>query len=256
MLILSFIVLNVVALCQSTIVLPPLNQTAGAKDVGIIFIQGAQISAKNYVKTFQVLQQKFNGNLWIALAEFPFDTPQPLTFGMEVNNCFSELKKAGFQYNKDTPFFFAGHSLGSVFLQDYILNKSNTDSMLCSVKGLILEGGYIVRKNRNLIENATLVESVLSISGELDGLNRISRMAESLHFDMKFQNNGIKRMTHLIPGMNHYQFAGDGNPPSNVRNNDITPEITNEQARGSISDILAAHIKSILFYFCRLTLYS
>ena len=72
--------------------------------------------------------------------------------------------------------------------------------MECTVKGLILEGGYIVRKNRNLIENATLIESVLSIGGELDGLNRISRMAESLYFDMKFQNNGIKRMTHLIPG--------------------------------------------------------
>lgn len=245
MLILSFLVLNVVALCQGTIVLPPVNQTTGAKEVGLIFIQGAQISAKNYVKTFQALQQKFNGNLWIALAEFPFDVPQPLTFGMEVNNCFSELKKAGFQYNKDTPFFFAGHSLGSVFLQDFILNKSNTDSMLCSVKGLILEGGYIVRKNRNLVENSTLVESVLTISGELDGVNRISRMAESLHFDLKFQNrNGIKRMTHLVPGMNHYQFAGDGIPPSNVKNNDITPEITNEQARRSISDILAAHIKS------------
>ena len=198
--ILLFLVLNVIALVQSTIVLPAVNQTAGAKNVGLIFVQGAQIPAENYVKTFQALQQKFNGNLWIALTEFPLDTPQPITLGSEINNCLSELKKADFKFTKETPFFFAGHSLGTVFLQDYILNRNNIDSMECTVKGLILEGGYIVRKNRNLIENATLIESVLSIGGELDGLNRISRMAESLYFDMKFQNNGIKRMTHLIPG--------------------------------------------------------
>ncbi len=40
--------------------------------------------------------------------------------------------------------------------------------------------------------------------------------------------------------MNHYQFAGEGIPPSNVANNDITASITNEQAWEAASDIIAS----------------
>ncbi len=46
--------------------------------------------------------------------------------------------------------------------------------------------------------------------------------------------------------MNHYQFAGEGNPPSNVVNNDIPASITNEQAWDSASDIIASFIKVAL----------
>lgn len=46
--------------------------------------------------------------------------------------------------------------------------------------------------------------------------------------------------------MNHYQFAGEGNPPYLVRNNDITPTISNQQARDQTTELIAAFIKATL----------
>ena len=43
--------------------------------------------------------------------------------------------------------------------------------------GLILESSYANRKNYELSKDPSLVPAVASFSGELDGLNRISRMA-------------------------------------------------------------------------------
>ena len=45
-----------------------------------------------------------------------------------------------------------------------------------------------------------MVPEVASFSGELDGLNRISRMAESFHFVLKNVRKGVERMTYLVPG--------------------------------------------------------
>ena len=59
--------------------------------------------------------------------------------------------------------------------------------------------------------------------------------------------------------MNHYQFAGEGNPPYLVRTNDIVPEITNQEARDRVASLLSSHMKCInelkivlYFYFVSL----
>lgn len=46
--------------------------------------------------------------------------------------------------------------------------------------------------------------------------------------------------------MNHYQFAGEGEPPSNVKNNDILAEISNEEARVMATHIISSTIKAAL----------
>lgn len=243
---LLFLLLNTVAFCTGTIVLPA-NKTSSTNDVGIIFVQGASIPARNYVKVFQELQSKFDGNLWIALTEFPFDIPQPLMINSRINDGFTQLKKSGFQFNKDTPFFFVAHSLGGVFLQDYIFDKKNQDSLPAKVAGLILEGSYILRKNRDLVyNNSNLIPSIMSVSGDLDGLNRISRMSEAFYFDVQNSGKGVPTITYFIPGMNHYQFAGEGNPPFTVRSNDIKPEITNDEAKDLVASLISSHMKSVL----------
>ena len=55
--------------------------------------------------------------------------------------------------------------------------------------------------------------------------------------------------------MNHYQFAGEGVPPSNVQSNDITAEITNEEARENLSYLLAAYLRSKFSFYLRRTLF-
>ena len=56
---------------------------------------------------------------------------------------------------------------------------------------------------------------MLTLGAELDGLARVTRMAESYYYN---NLDTVKDNTYtiLVPGMNHYQFSGEGQPPSNV----------------------------------------
>jgi len=192
-------------LTSSTIVLKPTSlPTSTVQDVAVIFVPGASIESKFYTKFFQTLQKKYPG-LWIAMTEYVFSTPNPIQIDNEFNKAFDQLKESGLNYTKETPFFFIGHSLGGVFLQDYVFGKVSQNTMPVMVAGMVLEGSYIVRKNYNLAKNAT-VPALLTISGELDGLNRISRMAESAYFDTKDGNSDVLRMSYVISGKNHDFF--------------------------------------------------
>lgn len=51
---------------------------------------------------------------------------------------------------KKPPFFFVGHSLGGVIIQDYLYNESNLNKLPVKMAGLILEGSYVNRKNYEL----------------------------------------------------------------------------------------------------------
>jgi hypothetical protein len=112
------------------------------------------------------------------------------------------------------------------------------------VAGVILEGSYVERKNRDKIMNDPTVPNILTIGGELDGLNRITRMAEAYYFDMKNpRSSNLEILTLIVKGMNHYQFAGEGQPPTLVKQNDITPEITDAEARDQTTSILNSFMK-------------
>jgi hypothetical protein len=206
----SFI-LAFISLASSTIIIPPSDPKAQGIDVGIIFIQGAEIDAKYYTAFSKKLQATFNGKIWLALAEFPLSTPEPVLIGKIVDDSFAGLAKAGLKVNSDTPFFFVGHSLGGVMLQDFLFKQ--TKSLPVKVSGIILEGSYIERKHFDQVtRDASSMPPILALGGGLDGVNRIARMAESRFFDSKNADNRalFKRLTLLVDGMNHYQFAGEG----------------------------------------------
>lgn len=86
----------------------------------------------------------------------------------------SDLKKAGFTGDN---IFLAAHSLGGVFAQQYA--QSHPDAM----KGLILQGSVLLRNTRKVQTNGFTKFNTnmptLTLCGELDGLMRITRCAES-----------------------------------------------------------------------------
>ena len=221
----------------STIIIKPTN--IQGLDVGVIFIQGAEIDAKNYILFANQLQEKFNGNLWLALTQFPLNTPEPVLIEKTIYESLSDLKNAGLKVNSETPFFFIGHSLGGTIIQDYLFTIITKNSFPLKISGIILEGCFIQRKHLNQADNPS-TPPILSLSGSLDGLNRISRMAESRYFEIKKAENLslFKRVTLIVDGMNHYQFAGEGNPPIIVRLNDIKPLITDQDARNQTTSII------------------
>jgi hypothetical protein len=45
-------------------------------EAGLIYVQGASIPTKNYMNFANNLQDEFDGRLWIALVDFPFNIPE------------------------------------------------------------------------------------------------------------------------------------------------------------------------------------
>jgi hypothetical protein len=204
---------------------------------GYIFVQGASIPAKHYNLYARQLQEKFNGALWVVLTEFLLDTPEPLQIGSVMDSAFKSLKDAGFAYTQTSPFFFGGHSLGGIMVQNYLFGTSS--SLPFKLKGLVLEGSFISRSNLDKMTKASW--SVLTLGAELDGLARLTRIAESYHM-LRPEN----ALVLALPGMNHYQFSGEGQPPSNVVKNDIKPEVSNEQARDLITEATTEYFHWVL----------
>ena len=238
-----FLILNLIVICSSTYVLKPVKNVESGLEAGVILIQGALIDSVNYKQFGLQLQSKFPGKLWVSMPQFPLSTPEPLLISQEINSAFNSLKQAGCNLNKNMPFFFVGHSLGGIILQEYILDANNRNSLPVKVAGIILEGSYVERKNRDKLTDPNL-PNILTIGGELDGVNRITRMAEAYYFDMKnprFSNFEI--ITLIVEGMNHYQFAGEGQPPFLVKQNDIQAEISDSDARDKITSLLLSFMK-------------
>ena len=228
--------ITLLAFASSTIVFPAVNRQG--PDVGAILFQGAQINASNYAQFVLELQQKF-ANLWVAVADgFPSNEPESNMCGYIINQALKDLSSAGLVISNETPFVFIGHSLGGKVIQDYVFNEP-----LIPVKpiGLILEGSFIERQNYNSF-NRIRDLNILTIGGELDGIIRITRMAESIYFDKKDSH----RLTLIVEGMNHYQFAGEGQPPKSIEENDFQPEIDNANARSQLTLLIAAFLRVTL----------
>ncbi len=98
-------------------------------EAGFILIQGAQIDSVNYKQFTTELQSKFPGKLWVGVAQFPLSTPEPLLISQQIDSALDSLKKSGCSLNKNMSFFFAGHSLGGIILQDYIFDPKNRQKL-------------------------------------------------------------------------------------------------------------------------------
>ena len=220
----------VVSLARCNIVLKP-SKTAGLQ-AGYIFVQTCNVSARYYTKYAQQLQEKFNGSLWIVLTEFSQDYPRPNLANSVMSSAYQQLKQAGFSYTSETPFFFGGHSLGGIVVQDYLLDS---ESFPFAMKGLFLKSSFISRRNIDKINKKNWF--LLTIGAELDGLGRLTRIAENYH-----NIRGETKLTLVLPGVNHYQFAGEGNPPKVVVRNDIKSEISNDAAH----DLITNSVKSYM----------
>ena len=104
------------------------------------------------------------------------DAPEPLQVGSAFNSALNDIKKQGFTGSN---VFLAGHSLGGVMAQGYA--PQHTDV----IKGMILEGSVLLRGTRKVQADGLTKFNIdlptLTICGELDGLMRITRCAESYY---------------------------------------------------------------------------
>lgn len=113
-----------------------------------------------------------------------------------------------------------------------------------TITGQVLMGAFLTRsfKEDYLFKYAV---PTLTIGGELDGLARVSRMAEAFYtqlLDPRLDKATVSANRASFPvvielGVSHIQFAS-GPPPPLVQERDLQPEVTLDQAHSMIAQDL------------------
>ena len=205
------------------------------QEVALIMIQGAQVTTDQYAPLMKAIQLTSEYSLWIGVPQYPLDTVEPLVIESGIQRILGQMKSQGMN---TSILFFAGHSLGGAMLQDYVHSNPN------GIKGQILMGSYLERKYKDQsypIPTATM-------GGELDGLTRVTRLMESYYHYILNPYPGNEPNLFpvvVIPGMSHMQFAS-GSPPFLVREKDLKPEISYNEAHSITANLTTAFMRSVL----------
>ena len=165
---------------------------SSSSDTALILLPGCLLGPEKYASLAEAIQSHSSStaassNLWITVPKVPFDAANPLTVESAFLLGQEALREAGFQ--GDT-IFLGGHSLGSAFLHQIDLPKS--------VAGLVYLGGFPPRKDDKDM-SASLPS--LTIAGALDGLVRVSRIAESYHACITNEGAKLRNPVVLVEGM-------------------------------------------------------
>lgn len=222
--------LGATALADDVILKP---KTTGPTDIALVIIQGAQIPAAKYTALAQTVQTASQYPVWVGIPDFALNTPEPLVIGSGITRVLKAMQDQGM--DKSAKIFFAGHSLGGIILQDYLVGNPS------GAVGQVLMGSFLQRKYRT---NVTFEIPTLTIGGELDGLCHVTRiMEEFYHRVLPNEDNGIKTSpVIIIHGLTHIQFASGSDPPELVKLRDLKPEISTEQAHQSLARYISAFI--------------
>ena len=140
---LLFLVLSMCIACSvgDDVILKPLKQ--GRPQVGMVFIQGAQIKPEQYIPLATAIQNASNYSLWVGIPDFTFDIPEPIEISEKVERVIKSLQMAGMN---TTSIFFAAHSLGGIILQDYLYkNRSMGFAQVLMGSFLILCGSTEIK---------------------------------------------------------------------------------------------------------------
>ncbi|KAK3105881.1 hypothetical protein FSP39_007723 [Pinctada imbricata] len=181
------------------------------------------------------MQKQSSLRLWVViLDDFVKNLVNPIELEEGVSDGIAKLQGLGFPSNGSV--FLAGHSLGGMMVSSYA--RKHTDQL----KGALLFSSYLTREHR--LKDYPL--PVLTLTGDLDGLTRITRILlsfEELSDDVKI-NVTAKYGTPVIVmiGVNHGLFAS-GNMPPEVLKYDFFPDVSISYAHQEMANISAAFME-------------
>ncbi|UJR31384.1 hypothetical protein I4U23_018878 [Adineta vaga] len=211
-------------ICSSDIILQPIKEES--IPIVFIFIPGAELPPERYVPLLKQVQITSNYSLWIAIPSFPDNIPVEALRPKVIDEILDKLYHSGVP--KNVTIFLGGHSLGSIVSQSLAIKYQER------IFGQILTGAFLERKHQST--STIYPVSTLILSGELDGLARVTRIIESFHFFSIYPH-----FTLIIPGMNHMNTAS-GKPSSHIIKNDIESEINETIAHQELSIRIADYI--------------
>ena len=213
---------------SSDIILKPIKQ--GTDTAAFIFIQGAELPPERYVPLLKQIQITSSNCLWIAIPSFLGDIPAEEVRPKVIDEMLVKLYASAMPTN--TPVFLGGHSLGGVVSQALAIEYKS------EIAGQILIGSFLERKYRS--KGSPYPVPTLTLSGELDGLARVTRIIESFYFYSTYPY-----FTLIIPGMNHMDTAS-GKPPPLIILNDIQSEINETIAHQQLALRACDYINMLL----------
>lgn len=241
---LLILALSNVALATNATIIPPLPEKQGLQPVALIVIPGAQINNSAYGDLVAAIQQQSSTMaIWGVLPAFFAELPLPIPpfFGEVVQAAISELYDAGFP-REITKHAFLGHSLGSASIQSYLF--SNPQIAFAQ----IITGGALLRQYRNesLTGGKPYPVPTITIAGELDGLMRLSRIAEGYYHQISNPQpvdsaGWVNFPIHVLLGHNHMQVAS-GPAPATVLKMDLKAEISFDESHQLIAQSACAFL--------------
>lgn len=206
---------------------------SGAQEIGVVVIQGAQITPDKYVPLINQLQKVSKYSVWVGIPEFPMDIPEPLVMSGGVERILESMKDKGMP--KTAKIFFVAHSLGGIILQDYLASNPTIAA------GQVLMGSFLLSKYRNM----TYEVPTMTLGGELDGLCRVTRIMEEFYFRITNAQDADTALDNfpviVIRGLSHIQFAS-GPPPELVKQRDLKPEISDTDAHEILANFISSFI--------------
>jgi hypothetical protein len=213
---------------SNTLTLKPLNNEG--EELAIILLHGALLSNQNYLPLANQLQKTIDTKkLWISLPSAFLQIPFKIAAYKAINDALGDLKKNGFP--KEGKIYLAGHSLGGFSVAEYAYEKDNRFA------GIILLAATLKRSDRKKDKTT----KVLTIGGELDGVMRITRIAEEYYNNCysKVKKTGLisNLPVVVIKGHNHIQFA-NGDHTKFIAKNDLRAEISIEESHLRIAEII------------------
>lgn len=213
------------------VVMKPANTTG--TQIGVVVIQGAQITPDKYVPLINVLQNISKYSLWVGIPEFPLDIPEPVVISGGVSRILQSMQNGGMP--KTAKIFFIAHSLGGIILQDYLASNPSLAA------GQVLMGSFLLSKYRG----SSYKVPTMTLGGELDGLCQVTRIMEEFYFRNLITNNTDRALADfpvlVIRGMSHIQFASDPPPPL-IKQLDLKPEISNTDAHEIVAGFISSFI--------------
>lgn len=251
---LLFFAASVAGSTESPLVLPPLE---GGTKVGIALFAEESFSLEAYRVPLSAIQQRvLQANISLAVV-----------VGRVVDDVDESVHAASTLYRVPT-WYAGGHSSdGSEVAQEYAVAPSKNGN---TYEGLVLIAGFLSRSQRPDIRQCLSKASikpvrsfkcplgclkdgahrcdgsnevnyslpVLTVAGELDGIVRITRIAEAFHTQINLSKRKSDAFA-IVPGLNHGLFF---NQSSTQLERDLVAETTFDVAIATIADNIATFV--------------
>lgn len=176
------------------LMLEPLNKAENLEEVGVIFVQGALIGPEKYQKICEKIQEANSAKLkvWVSITDAFLSMPLSLIGKLAIEESKKQLFAQGLP--ETAKIYLIGHSLGGKTALDYYIEDSKNPENAQSIEGVVMLGSIPQRTVREASEHL----NVLVLGGELDGLSRLTRLAEefyhrNLNLEKSLKNFEFKR---------------------------------------------------------------